>query len=57
MLAGGLTPAVVEIALTLANPVGVDVASGVERPKGVKDAQLIEFFCTAVKNFQPALDQ
>lgn len=46
-LAGGLTPQTVAKAMALSGARGVDVASGVEQPRGVKSAVLIESF---VKN-------
>ena len=48
MLAGGLTAQNVDEAIRLTNPVGLDVSSGVERVKGMKDHQLISQFATAV---------
>lgn len=47
LLAGGLTPASVHAAITAVHPWGVDVSSGVERQRGIKDAQLIAQFCRA----------
>jgi len=47
LLAGGLTPANVHAAITTVHPWGVDVSSGVELQRGVKDAQLIANFCRA----------
>jgi phosphoribosylanthranilate isomerase len=46
ILAGGLTPENVALAVELARPYGVDVASGVEVPKqpGVKDRQSVRAF-------------
>lgn len=44
MLAGGLNPSNVGDAIKLVRPWGVDVSSGVERVKGVKDASLMEQF-------------
>lgn len=47
MLAGGLTPANVAEAIALTGAPAVDVASGVERAPGVKDADTIAAFCAA----------
>lgn len=49
MLAGGLTPDTVAQAIRATGAPGVDVSSGVERKRGVKDPMLIERFCTAVR--------
>lgn len=49
LLAGGLTPANVAEAIRIAGAPGVDVSSGVERAKGVKDAGLIRDFIQAVR--------
>jgi phosphoribosylanthranilate isomerase len=51
ILAGGLTPANVGAALELARPYAVDVSSGVERAKGVKDPAKIAQFLTEVYDF------
>ncbi|HEX8877612.1 MAG TPA: phosphoribosylanthranilate isomerase [Phycisphaerales bacterium] len=48
-LAGGLTPENVGEAIRTLRPYGVDVSSGVERERGVKDPALIEAFCDAVR--------
>lgn len=48
-LAGGLTPENVGEAIRIVRPYAVDVASGVEIERGVKDADLIEAFCRAVR--------
>lgn len=50
MLSGGLTPATVAEAVRVAKPPALDVSSGVEAVRGVKDAALIEAFLDAVRN-------
>ena len=49
MLSGGLTAETVASAIRTARPPAVDVSSGVERERGVKDASLIQAFLNAVK--------
>ncbi|BDG70164.1 hypothetical protein Rmf_00930 [Roseomonas fluvialis] len=49
LLAGGLTAANVAEAIRTAGAPGVDVSSGVERARGVKDPALIRAFITAAR--------
>jgi phosphoribosylanthranilate isomerase len=49
LLAGGLTPENVADAIRLSGAVAVDVSSGVERAKGVKDPALIRGFVAAAR--------
>ncbi|MFN6999209.1 MAG: phosphoribosylanthranilate isomerase, partial [Elioraea tepidiphila] len=49
LLAGGLTPANVAKAITVSGAPGVDVSSGVERARGVKDPALIRAFIAAAR--------
>ena len=55
ILAGGLTPENVEAAIGIVRPFAVDVSSGVERERGIKDPELIERFCAAVRRADAAL--
>ncbi|GAA2413972.1 phosphoribosylanthranilate isomerase [Nonomuraea africana] len=50
LLAGGLDPANVRQAVEAAQPWGVDVSSGVEVARGVKDSALIRSFLRAVRS-------
>lgn len=52
LLAGGLTPANVATAIRETGAAAVDVSSGVERSKGVKDPALIRAFIAAAKRAQ-----
>ena len=55
ILAGGLNAANVGEAITAVRPWGVDVSSGVEASKGVKDRGKIAQFVAAVRNAEQAL--
>lgn len=54
ILAGGLNPANVADAIAAVNPFGVDVSSGVESGRGVKDPSLIKDFVKSVRASETA---
>jgi phosphoribosylanthranilate isomerase len=54
VLGGGLSPANVAEAIHLVRPWAVDVSSGVERAKGIKDDIKIHAFMSAVRNADAA---
>ena len=54
VLAGGLTPDNVGLAIGTVRPYAVDVASGIEARPGVKDHALMHRFVDAVRNGEPA---
>lgn len=55
VLSGGLNPANVTDGVTRVRPWGLDVSSGVESAKGLKDPALIRRFCDAVRAADAAL--
>jgi phosphoribosylanthranilate isomerase len=56
VLSGGLNPANVIDGVMRVRPWAVDVSSGVEASKGVKDALLIRRFCEAVREADARID-
>ena len=56
VLSGGLNPANVIDGVMHVRPWAVDVSSGVEASKGVKDAALIRRFCDAVREADARID-
>ena len=55
VLSGGLCPANVGDGVARVRPWAVDVSSGVEAAKGIKDAALMRRFCQAVREADAAL--
>lgn len=53
LLAGGLTPGTVAGAIRETGAAAVDVSSGVERQRGLKDKELVRAFLQAAKGNQP----
>ena len=49
ILAGGLTPENIAVAIAQVRPYGVDVSSGVERTPGVKDHRKVRQFIARAK--------
>jgi len=56
VLSGGLNPANVIEGVIGVRPLAVDVSSGVESAKGIKDALLIRRFCDAVREADARVD-
>ena len=50
MLAGGLNINNIEKAIKISNPPAIDISSGVEISKGIKDPEMIKNFITKCKN-------
>ena len=57
VLSGGLNPANVTDGMARVRPWAVDVSSGVESAKGIKDAGLMRRFCEAVRQADARLAQ
>jgi phosphoribosylanthranilate isomerase len=56
VLSGGLNPANVIDGVARVRPWAVDVSSGVEISKGIKDATLMRRFCDAVRKADASAD-
>ena len=56
VLSGGLSPANVTDGVLRVRPFAVDVSSGVEQVKGIKDADLMRRFCEAVREADARLE-
>ena len=54
MLAGGLTPENVGLAVAMTGTAQVDVSSGVESAPGIKDAEKVRSFVEAAKGAEAA---
>ncbi len=50
-LAGGITPSNVRDAINQVHPYGIDVASGVEKEKGIKDPEKVRELIKTVRSF------
>ncbi len=57
VLSGGLSPANVTEGVLRVRPWAVDVSSGVESAKGIKDAALMRRFCQAVRDADREIDE
>jgi phosphoribosylanthranilate isomerase len=57
LLAGGLTVETVGSVIKHVRPWGVDVSSGVERAKGLKDHGLVRAFVQTVRASDPSMDE
>ena len=56
MIAGGLNPENVAAAIEQLQPYAVDVSSGVERERGLKDPELIRRFVAAVRGVEAPME-